>query len=136
MAAAMVLAAAGAMAQSESYSEPSHCGGFMWYGRAGVAINNAALNGDAKNAIDALSGQSGDGLRAKAGYDFAVGFNKYFGRSRAYWGMELGFGTRGFSQKWEHSKSGEILGVEYKGTESITHSYLAHRFKVTPIMVG
>ncbi|MCM1452405.1 MAG: porin family protein [Clostridium sp.] len=57
-----------------------------WILRAGASFNN-------------IAGLDGDGLESKLGFDVDFGFNKYFGASNLYWGMELGVGTRGTGVK-------------------------------------
>lgn len=39
-----------------------------------------------------------DEYSANTGYDLSFGFNQYFKRSTAYWGMDLGFASRGYSR--------------------------------------
>lgn len=51
-----------------------------WFMRAGMSLNNVA------NAEDAETG---------IGFDVDFGFQKPIASSAAYWGMELGIGTRG-----------------------------------------
>lgn len=66
-----------------------------WIIRAGVSFNS-------------LTGIKGDyntpkpedfSVGSKTGFAVDFGFNKYFGQSNCYWGMELGVGTRGASIK-------------------------------------
>lgn len=52
-----------------------------WFMRAGMSVNNVA-NG-------------GDGLESAIGFDVDFGFQKPIASTAAYWGMELGIGTRG-----------------------------------------
>jgi len=71
-----------------------------WIIRAGLSINK--LNGLSSGNEDV------DGVGCKTGFDIDFGFNKYFGSSNLYWGMELGIGTRGvsFEDKDEELKGG------------------------------
>ena len=64
-----------------------------WILRAGVSFNN-------------IAGTDAEGLSSKTGFDVDFGFNKYFGQSNLYWGMELGVGTRGASLEYEGEKEG------------------------------
>lgn len=73
-----------------------------WILRAGLSINNVA----------GLEGA--DGLSSKMGFDVDLGFNKYFGETNLYWGMELGVGTRGYSMEYEGEKDGvTFYNVKY-----------------------
>lgn len=76
-----------------------------WYVRLGLSCNN--LTGDAvsevKDAIKEEKRDPGDnrefeaGFGTRANFDIEFGFNRFFGRTDLYWGMELGLGTRGGS---------------------------------------
>lgn len=59
----------------------------MWYVRAGMSINNLA----------GVPDETGLSLGSKVGMDVDFGFHRNIGKSGAYWGMELGVGTRGAS---------------------------------------
>lgn len=131
----VALTAMGANAQiarSTMFQAPERENNTMWYIRAGVSINNAAANGDLKDTFKDSDGKTDTGFGSKAGYDIEFGFNKNIGSTTAYWGMEFGFGTRGYSQKFEYNDT--------YGTESdqwaIKNSLLAHRFKLMPVMFG
>lgn len=137
LAAVVALTAMGANAQiarSTMFEAPEHENNTMWYFRAGVSINNAAVNGDMKDALEAEYGDTG--LGSKAGYDFQFGFNKTIGGTDAYWGMEFGFGTRGYSQNIEVNESQNAYGYTVNGYYQQKESLLSHTFKITPVMFG
>lgn len=140
LAAAVALTAMGANAQiarSTMFQAPERESNTMWYIRAGVSINNAVMNGNLKNDFKDEDGKTDTGLGSKAGYDIEFGFNKGIGHSGAYWGMEFGFGTRGATQSFEESESGEFYGnYTYHAYGKEKTSLLAHRFKFTPVMFG
>lgn len=72
-----------------------------WIVRVGPSFNR--LTGYDKDDIE------GAKVGGKVGFDIDFGFNKYFGQSSAYWGMELGVGTRG--TKFEFAGSDDSLGA-------------------------
>jgi hypothetical protein len=142
LAAVVALTAMGANAQiarSTMFQAPERENNIMWYFRAGVSINNAAGNGDFKDGYKDSDGKTDTGLGSKAGYDFQFGFNKTIGGTDAYWGMEFGFGTRGYSQKFEEAYS-ENFGPNNQYVATVSgmekESLLAHTFKITPVMFG
>lgn len=61
----------------------------MWYGRIGMSINNMA---GAPSLEDKSVGMK---VGSKVGMDVDFGFHRNMGKTNAYWGMELGIGTRG-----------------------------------------
>lgn len=134
-AAVVALTAMGANAQiarSTMFQAPERENNVMWYVRAGVSINNIAGNGDFKDGYKDENGKTDTGLGSKAGYDVVFGFNKSIASTDAYWGMEFGFGTRGYSQKFEESES--VGNYTVNGVEK--NSLIAHKFKITPVMFG
>ena len=62
------------------------------------------------------------GLNSKVGFDVDIAFNKSFGQSPLYWGMELGIGTRGFGSD-----------LEYDGEE---YGMTAYDIKWSPFTIG
>ena len=109
-----------------------------WYVRAGLSLNN--LTGSAmpvaKDKIkeliqeDAEDGvKSSAGFGPRAGYDFEIGFRKNFGKSRLYWGMELGLGTRGGSYHSSYSDNDSFEGKEACYAESFNIKYM-------PLQIG
>ena len=104
-----------------------------WILRAGVSFNN-------------IAGTDAEGLSSKTGFDVDFGFNKYFGQSNIYWGMELGVGTRGASLEYEGEKEGFTsynvkyspftIGYKFPVTEAIkidphVGGYLSYDFSTT-----
>lgn len=86
----------------------------MWYLRAGAGFNS--LGGDVADV-------EGYDVSGKAGYELALGFNKNIGKAGAYWGMELGFSSRGFEVSETDDEDGD-------------YSYTGHNVKWTPLMFG
>lgn len=64
--------------------------------RKSTTIRYIRVGGSFNNVTGDIS-KDNDALGSKLGYDVAFGFQKNFGQSAAYWGMELGVGTRGYS---------------------------------------
>ncbi len=138
-AAVVALTAMGANAQiarSTMFQAPERENNLMWYVRAGVSINNIAGNGDFKDEYTDEDGKTDTGLGSKAGYDVVFGFNKSIASTDAYWGMEFGFGTRGYSQKFEESETVDNAGNQMSYSYMDKKSLLAHKFKITPVMFG
>lgn len=70
----------------------------MWYGRIGMSINNMT---GCPSDDDMTSGPKMS-AGSKIGMDVDFGFHRNFGKSNAYWGMELGLGTRGTKVTLKH----------------------------------
>lgn len=87
--------------------------GTEWILRAGLSINNIA-------GLDLYDDDRDISLGSKTGFAVDFGFNKYFGQSNVYWGMELGLGTRGASLNYEGDKA----------------SFSAINVKLSPFTVG
>ncbi len=91
-----------------------------WYLRAGMNTSSSGLD---------LSEYNGNNyeynVSSKVGYEVAFGFNKGFGKSNVYWGMELGVSSRGFSITEE--EDGDVYG---------DYSYMGHNVKFVPFMIG
>lgn len=85
----------------------------MWYGRVGLSLNNVA------------GAPSEMGAGAKAGLDVDFGFHRNIGKAGAYWGMELGVGTRGASFDIEDYDDGKISA-----------DYSAWNIKYSPVTLG
>lgn len=71
-----------------------------WFMRVGLSMNNytgAGMREAKKNLKDyrKLDHVDKADYKARANFDLMFGFNKYFGQSDLYWGMEFGIGTRG-----------------------------------------
>ncbi len=82
--------------------------GTEWIIRAGLSINNAAGFNIEERIKDYFKPAS------SLGFDFDFGFNKYFGQSNLYWGMELGVGTRGFANsEADEDKNATAYNVKY-----------------------
>ena len=76
-----------------------------WIIRAGVSFNS--LTG-IKNPLEGTGYESDFSAGSRTGFDVDFGFNKYFGQSNCYWGMELGVATA-FPADSEFSVSLDIL---------------------------
>jgi hypothetical protein len=72
-----------------------------WIVRIGASINNAAGEAVKEIKYDYSDGDEygSYSVGPRVGMDVSVAFNKPMGSSGAYWGMELGFGSRGASAK-------------------------------------
>lgn len=103
-----------------------------WFMRVGLSANN--LTGPAMSETkDNLKDFKGDaGFSSRANFDLMFGFNKYFGKSNVYWGMELGVATRGGAFHQEYSSE---FG---KGTLTSTQKWHANTYgvKYVPFTFG
>ncbi len=91
----------------------------VWFARVGMSLNNlAGIPTD-----DDLS------VGTKVGLDVDFGFHRNMGKSGAYWGMELGVGSRGASfddygektnlSAWNIKYSPVTFGYKYSLTDNI-----------------
>jgi hypothetical protein len=88
-----------------------------WIVRTGLSINNAT-----GSAVSGLKGEDTDrdgdfskySIGPQCGWDVSVAFNKPIGSSGAYWGMELGIGSRGASASTEYTWDD---GEEYENSK-------------------
>lgn len=111
-----------------------------WYVRLGLSCNNltggavSTVNKQDKDYIkefeEGEEGKSGFGTRV--GYDIEFGFNKFFGKSNLYWGMEIGLGTRGGSYHWWYKYTDEDYTSE-SSDKCWVNSYGA---KLVPFQIG
>lgn len=86
----------------------------QWYVRAGLSFNN----------YTSMTGADADGKQGmKMGAEFDLGFQRPIKKSGAYWGMELGIGSRGGTYEWDDKEDGK-------------YSYSAWNVKYSPITFG
>lgn len=90
-----------------------------WMVRVGLSINK--LNG-LQDSYD----EDVDDVGCKAGFDVDFGFNKYFGSSNLYWGMEFGVGTRGAS----FEEYNDYYHEKYEG------GFTTYNVKYSPLTIG
>lgn len=102
-----------------------------WFVRLGLSCNN--LTGAASKEVNKeIKDEDDDDVKAgfgtRANYDLMFGFNKYFGKTDLYWGMEFGLGTRGGS----FTSKGEYYGESFN-----EKCYLnTYNVKYTPFVIG
>lgn len=110
----------------------------VWVLRAGASFN--AVSGANKETTEMQwEKQDWDGrFKTNIGYDVTLGFNKSFGGSPIFWGMEIGLSSRGYksSASWERFGVNTIgKGQDYHGKfEDI--SLLCHSVKFSPFTIG
>ncbi|MGM9693344.1 MAG: outer membrane beta-barrel protein [Alloprevotella sp.] len=90
----------------------------QWYMRVGV--------GFAKWVGSDWETDDDESNKANIGYDFMFGFQKKFGSSDLYWGMEYGLGSRGYKLVVEDKD------YDYKYTEKL----MGHNIKIVPFQLG
>lgn len=113
----------------------------VWIVRAGVGFNGVVgSNKETMKKSWNAQGWAGD-FKGTTGYDFSVAFNKSFGGSPMYWGMELGFGMRGYKYDTGLSNSktyeNDYLGTSYIGVKKEEHVKLtAYNVRLSPFTFG
>lgn len=110
----------------------------VWIVRAGASFNSVTGDGvDATKKNWKKSGWSGDFKRAFGG-NVSVGFNKLFGKTPIYWGMELGVAMRGYKTEsdWSYSSSSKVSGGHDSHSKSQTETLNAFNAQLTPINIG
>lgn len=90
----------------------------QWYMRVGI--------GFAKWVGSDWEMDDDESNKANIGYDFMFGFQKKFGSSDLYWGMEYGLGSRGYKLVYEDKD------YDYKETNKL----MAHNIKIVPFQLG
>lgn len=104
-----------------------------WFVRAGLSCNNltGSAMGELKKAIkEELDPDEHESAKnsARVGYDIIAGFNKNFGKSNAYWGMEFGLGSRGGNY---------VYKAENDERSRCDKAYVnSYNIKYTPFTVG
>ena len=72
------------------------------------------------------------------GGNLSIGFNKSFGSSPLYWGMDLGVAMRGYKTDatWSYGSSSSISGGYDSHTKSETITLTAYNAQLSPINIG
>lgn len=116
-----------------------------WFVRVGLSENNYTGPGmrEAKKGLKDYKKQDyvdDAGYKARSNFDLMFGFNKYFGQTDLYWGMEFGIGTRGGAYYTEtHRKVHDYSGrVELEGNvDTKSDSYVnTYGIKYVPFTLG
>ena len=87
-----------------------------WAARAGIAV-------------DDWYGKDAEYAGSKVGYDFNIGFNSKMGSKGAYWGMDLGFMSRGTSVTG-------LWTIDNKYTVAMVSKRTHHAFAWSPFNFG
>ena len=106
-----------------------------WFVRGGVSLNS--ISGDFVKDWKDLASASNDKMSfgMKVGFDVSAGFQRYFGKKNAYWGLELGIGTRGFSSKYDDVYTTHVDGNDVDKTDTYKASLNNINVKL-PIFFG
>ena len=115
-------------------------GKIVWIARAGIGFDCASgSNIDTQKAQWDYADWNGS-FKASIGFDFTAGFNKSFGNSPLYWGMELGIGTRGYktSAEWEKSNTSQISGALIRDYHRKTqeNTLTTYNARISPFIIG
>lgn len=89
-----------------------------WYTRLGLSFNNVT------GYVTEQADEDGESYGSKVGYDISFGFQKPIRHSDIYWGMDLGLGTRGFSNSYT------------SGQEEAKDKLITHNVKFSPLTFG
>lgn len=129
----------GLHAQVTQLPENFTSGKTVWMVRIGASFNGVTGSG-VNDQKDTWNKNGYDGsFKRSLGASLSIGFNKSFGDSPLYWGMELGAGMRGY--KTEATKHGSS-SVKSAGNWSMTSTAMdktklnAFNAQFTPIMIG
>lgn len=110
----------------------------VWIVRGGLGLNGVAGSyKETQQKVWEHSDYEGS-FKSNPSYDFSIGFNKSFGSHPLYWGMELGFGTRGYksTSSWEYSGTNTVgHGTDYHGKWN-TDKLICHTVKLSPFTIG
>lgn len=80
----------------------------VWFVRAGASFSGVTGSGvDDQEKTWNKNSYNGN-YSKQLGGSLTIGFNKSFGKSPVYWGMELGAGMRGYKTEAEKSNSGSV----------------------------
>lgn len=138
----MVVAAMGVQLSVKGFGETLSLpdfksGNAVWIIRAGVGFNNTA--GSAIGTQKAMwdNDDWNGSFKSTTGYILTVGFNKSFGENPLYWGMELGFGTRGYNAESKYH-SGKISSWgDYIGSDRTRKLILStYNVQLSPFTIG
>lgn len=110
----------------------------IWIVRAGVSFSGVTGKGiDAQE--DSWTKGKWDGSFGRSfGGNLSIGFNKSFGSSPLYWGMDLGVAMRGYKTDatWSYGSSSSISGGYDSHTKSETITLTAYNAQLSPINIG
>lgn len=152
VAASMAVAASAQVKFSRTFGKKES--NVTWFVRAGVNFNSVSGDIDEhyyhgedfyteENGWDEKRGPEEVKIEGKTGFDVSFGFNKPFGKSSAYWGMELGIGSRGYSateveQVEERIYDADLGRNNYRYTycDGDKGDFTAYNVKFVPFMVG
>lgn len=139
---AMSLSSFGQIVRSTTFTKTKEHKRTDWYVRLGMSCNN--LTGDAVSEFNSKNKEAMDNLdpdvEAKAGFgtrvnfDLMFGFNRFFGKTDLYWGMELGLGTRGGSYRYWY-KNPNFRNDETREMEDKCH-VTSYGVKWVPFQIG
>ncbi|MDE6359735.1 MAG: PorT family protein [Muribaculaceae bacterium] len=124
----MAISASAQVMSSYSYSKSKTS--TVWYARLGVSFNNIAGASEAISLANEYDENEKTSLGSKAGMDIDFGFQRPISNFGLYWGMELGIGTRGFSEKYKYENAKYDDYYDSKG------SLLTWNVKYSPFTFG
>ena len=111
----------------------------VWFIRAGASLSGVTGSGvDDREKAWRKDGYTGNFSRQFGG-NLTIGFNKSFGKSPMYWGMELGAGMRGYKTEAEKSSSssvGSAGGYHSYARTTETNELNAFNAYLSPINIG
>jgi hypothetical protein len=140
----LMLGTAFSNAQVTDLPDAFTSGGTVWFVRAGASLSR--VSGDGVDAtLDTWRSSlkkwtfNGD-FKPLWGGSLSFGFDKTFGSSSAYWGMELGAAMRGYKAeaKWESIGRIELTDshTDYHYSKKQNQTLNAYNVKLVPINIG
>lgn len=110
----------------------------IWIVRAGASFSGVSGDGIDAQERSWTKGKWDGSFKRAFGGNLSIGFNKHFGSSPMYWGMDLGVAMRGYKTDatWSYGASSSISGGYDSHTKSQTTTLTAYNAQLSPINIG
>lgn len=111
----------------------------VWFIRAGACLSGVTGSGIDNQEKSWKKNNYKGNFSRQFGGNLMIGFNKSFGKSPVYWGMELGAGMRGYKTEAEKSNSGSVASAgNYHSYSRTTETSKLNAFNAqfSPINIG
>ena len=114
-------------------------GKVVWFIRAGASLSSVTGSGVSNQENTWRKNSYSGNFSMQFGGNIMIGFNKSFGKSPVYWGMELGAAMRGYKTEAEKSSSGSVPSAgNYRSYSRTTDTNELNAFnaQLSPINIG
>lgn len=111
----------------------------IWFVRAGASFSGVTGSGVDDLERSWEKNKYDGNFSRKFGGNLMIGFNKSFGHSPVYWGMELGAGMRGYKTEAEKSNSGSVPSAgrySYYSITTDTNELNVFNAQISPFNIG